>query len=142
LVATRKNPSPRGGKGGGRGYKKSYGGKGRGNSGSKFISLRSHEVNEVQRGDELEEEERDWDQYDEDEQSEEDVGSPSEDEEADEEEEWPAELINAAKEAEAFMTQAKKQRSEVDKARGFFNQFGGDAEEKSDRINKLKARLP
>ncbi len=55
---------------------------------------------------------------------------PSGVEEADEEEEWAAEMFNAAREAQAFVTQAEKQRSEVEKARGIFKKTGGDSKEK------------
>ena len=55
----------------------------------------------------------------------------------------PEELRVGVQEAEAFITQAKKHRSEIEKARGFFKRGAtGDSRDKTDRIKKLKARLP
>ena len=45
-------------------------------------------------------------------------------------------------EARAFITQARKQRAEVEKARGFYQKGGSKDKDKEERIRKLKARLP
>ena len=98
-------------------------------------------MNEVDQGEDDEEYEHEVEQDDEDDASEDEAGSQSDDDAGVEGSDWPAELINAVREAKAFMTQAKKQRSEVEKARGFFKKTSG-GEDKADRIKKLKARLP
>ena len=55
----------------------------------------------------------------------------------------PEELRNGIQEADAFLTQAKKQRSEIEKARGFFKKAAySDPKDKAERLKKLKARLP
>ena len=64
-----------------------------------------------------EDDEYEAEQDDEDDASEDEAGSQSDDDAGVEDSSWPAELINAVREAKAFMTQAKKQRSEVEKAR-------------------------
>ena len=84
-------------------------------------------------------------------------GSPLfEDEEGDDDEasegeevDLPEELRLADEETKAYMTQAKKQRADVEKARGFYRKGSGkgggkgkDATERTEYLKKLKARLP
>ncbi len=90
-------------------------------------------MNEVDQGKDDEDDEHEAEQDDEDDGSEDEAGSQSEDNAGDEDADWPAELINAFREARAFMTQAKKQRSEVEKACGFSRKTGGGGD-KADRI--------
>ena len=55
----------------------------------------------------------------------------------------PTELEAAHHESRIFLTQAKKQRAEVEKARGFFRRTGeGNARDKEEHMRKVKARLP
>ncbi len=56
------------------------------------------------------------------------------DEETDEDEEkWPEDLVHARTEAEAFLTEANRQRAEVEKARGFFKKSAADPRSHTDR---------
>ena len=56
----------------------------------------------------------------------------------------PDELAHAIEENEVMMTQAKKHRADIDKAREFYKKPRGNKPEKStsDRIARLKQRLP
>ena len=53
----------------------------------------------------------------------------------------PQELIDAGTEAEAFFTRAKKQRAEIEKARGFFKK-GVSRDDRDKGTSNVKDRLP
>ena len=59
----------------------------------------------------------------------------------DEYDDCPQELEEALAEAEAYLTRAKKQRAEVEKARGFFKK-GAPREGRDERVKAMKNKLP
>ena len=123
ILPTAKQPqvSPR--KTGGRGGKRPW---------------RANEAHIDEEDDEGDEENGDEeDEWDDPDWREEDEGE-EEDEEA--EDEVPYELEEAAAEAEAFFTRAKKQRAEIEKARGFFKK-GVSTDDRDKGTNPLKAKL-
>ena len=77
--------------------------------------------------------------------SEEESGEGSSEGEDDEQEgnydNVPVELEEAYAEATAFLTRAKKQRAEIEKARGFFKK-GADPKKQGDGSKNLKSKLP
>ena len=52
----------------------------------------------------------------------------------------PHELEEAYKEATAYLTRAKKQRAELEKARGYFKK--SDHKGQKDQLKQYKAKLP
>ena len=111
-------------------YRKPFGGKGR-------KPWRTNEAHIDEDDDEENPDDEEWDEdwpedYDGDEED------PDEEEEGDE---VPYELEEACNEADAWFTRAKKQRAEVEKARGFFKK-GVSGEDRDKGTNPLKSKLP
>ena len=77
----------------------------------------------------------------EDDQSEEDEEQNPDGGDEDLVEDVPPELEEAYQEATAFLTRAKKQRAEVEKARGFFKR-GARKEGRDAAVHPLKSKLP
>jgi len=128
---------------GGRGRRKP--GKGRGKGFRRKGARRAFEVDQ-----EGEDEEDDQDEEPEEEEAEEDFEEDASGEEGEEEPaagaegeqpDVPYELEEAIKESNAFLTRAKKQRAEVEKARGYFKK-GASPGKDDEKIKGLKSKLP
>ena len=65
--------------------------------------------------------------------------SEKEENRSDPESEVPEELVDSLGEATAYLTQAKKRRAEVEKARGFFKK-GADTKGKEEHLAQLNMR--
>ncbi len=100
---------------------------------------KGHRVSEVQVDDDKASEEADpRDDPDEEPGSEQDEQSGTDDFD---DAEWPEELSHALEEAEAYITQAEKQRAEVEKARGFFREKLQDPKARAEHLRKLKTKM-
>jgi hypothetical protein len=65
----------------------------------------------------------------------------SEEEEESDDDDCPEELTEALEEANVLLTRAKKQRAEVEKARGFFKK-GAKQDGRDDKVGAMKNKLP
>ena len=120
--------------------------KGRGKGKFRRKARRTYEVD--QEGEEDEEQDP---EEEEEEEAEEDPEEEHSGEEGEEEQvagtegepppEIPYELEEAIKESNAFLTRAKKQRAEVEKARGYFKK-GANPGKDDEKVKSLKSKLP
>jgi len=94
-------------------------------------------IEDIEEEDDVQEDQDEW----EEEWPEDYDGDEEEPEEEEEENEVPQELDDALMEADAWFTRAKKQRAEVEKARGFFKK-GVSSEDRDKGTNPLKEKLP
>merc|ERR1712023_141091 len=109
--------------------------------GNRFRRKRTHGTNEVHQEDPSDEP-----QSEESAEASSDQGifleeQGSSDDESSADSDLPPDLANALEESEAFLTRAKKQRAEIEKARGFFKK-GEPKGGKEDRVKSLKGKLP
>ena len=105
-------------------------------------SWRTHEVDQDEDDEEEEPSEGDSESESEsgsDEESEAEEEEQKEDQ--DEYEDLPPELEEAKKEADIYFSRAKKQRAEIEKARGFFKK-GASQSSRDDATKSLKGKLP
>jgi len=103
-------------------------------------TVRAHEVDNEDDDDEHDGDD-DSEEYDEVSGDEGDSDEPVGDGDVVPDDEVPPELEDAYKEATAYLTRAKKQRAEVEKARGFFKR-GARQDGKDAALKPLKGKLP